>query len=345
MFMDKKQIKHVSMLCPCCMENHGVQKVEVREQNIFKKVKVEYSAEYFYCDKADEYYADESMLQENDISMKNAYRREMGLLTSDEISAIREKYGISQSDLCSLLGWGRKTITRYEGHQVQDAAHDAIMRKLSDDPEWFLSLLAISRKTFPDRLYMKYREKAISLFEKEDDVFLRKSILAKYARYHEASTYSGNIQISLDVVIDVIRYFSNAAEMMNLYKGKLMKLLWYSDALSYKRREHAITGLVYRALPMGVVPVAHDFIIDLRGVEYEEIDMGEGSGCHFKGTADKKYRFLAKEDIGILDEIIHTFGKLSKDAIMDSMRKEQAYIETAPGELISFEHAKELLIN
>jgi len=35
--------------------------------------------------------------------------------------------GISQSDLCLLLGWGGKTITRYESHQVQDIAHDTIL--------------------------------------------------------------------------------------------------------------------------------------------------------------------------------------------------------------------------
>lgn len=28
-----------------------------------------------------------------------------------------------------LLGWGGKTITRYESHQVQDKAHDTILKK------------------------------------------------------------------------------------------------------------------------------------------------------------------------------------------------------------------------
>lgn len=39
--------------------------------------------------------------------------------------------------------WGGagKTITRYESHQVQDKAHDTILKKIDQDPEWFLSLL------------------------------------------------------------------------------------------------------------------------------------------------------------------------------------------------------------
>lgn len=343
--MGKKIMKYKDMMCPCCMEEHEVQVVEVQEQNIFKQVQVGYLAKYFYCEKVDEYYTDETMLQENDISMKNAYRKEMGLLTSDEISAIRERYKISQGDLCYLLGWGGKTITRYEGHQVQDAAHDIILRKLSDDPEWFLSLLETSRKTLPDRLYLKYHEMAISRLGEKEDCYLRKAILAKYARFCGDISYHGNIHLSLDVVVDVIRYFSNTTEMVNLYREKLMKILWYSDALSYKRREHAITGLIYQASSAGVVPLAYDFILDLRGIKYEEIDREEGISYQLKGTDDKEYRFLTKEDTVILDEIVRIFGKSGEGAMLCAMQKEQACIETASRDFISFEHTKALSIS
>lgn len=42
-----------------------------------------------YCDVADELYMNEQQIQENDMSLKNAYRKAAGLLTSTEISAIR----------------------------------------------------------------------------------------------------------------------------------------------------------------------------------------------------------------------------------------------------------------
>ena len=93
-------------LCTCCMEEHEVKTALIQESNIFKGVPVEYDAEYFYCDRADETYADEQQISQNDIAMKNAYCVHEGLLTSDQIIAIRARYGISQSDLCLLLGWG-----------------------------------------------------------------------------------------------------------------------------------------------------------------------------------------------------------------------------------------------
>lgn len=338
-------ISKTKMLCICCMEEHDVQTVLVQEQNIFKDTPVKYDAKYFYCDKADEYYADESMVSENDISMKDAYRETKGLLTSKEIVKIRAQYDISQNDLCLLLGWGKKTITRYESHQVQDIAHDTILKKLANDPEWFLSLLESSKSSLPEESYTKYLKAATLLYEKDHDLYLRKAISARYANFHNNSAYSGNTRLSINTVIDVIHYFANSPLVTNLYKVKLMKLLWYADALSYKRRAHTITGLVYQALPMGAVPVAHDFIINLSDIEYEEVRIGEGVGYRFKESANKVYPYLTSEDIGVLDDVIRIFGKMSTDQIISSMHKEKAYTETALKDIIQFNLTENLSIS
>ena len=129
-----KMMKSEKRLCVCCMEEHEVKTVLVQEHASFKNEQISYEAMYLYCDQAEELYADEEMLKNNDIALKDAYRKKHGLLTSGEIRAIREKYGISQSDLSVLLGWGGKTITRYESHQVQDKAHDTILKKLNRFP-------------------------------------------------------------------------------------------------------------------------------------------------------------------------------------------------------------------
>lgn len=342
--MSRKLLNRKKMFCLSCMEEHEVETVSCIDKNIFKGILVEYPAEYYYCSKAKEYYGDENQMRSNDISMKDAYRRKQGLLTTEDISSIRGKYNMSQSDLCLLLGWGKKTITRYEGHQIQDAAHDTILRKLSEDPEWFLVLLELAKDSFPAVSYAKYREAATRLFEQERDRYLRKAIFAQYARFHDKLEYNGNVRLSLDKVVDVIRYFSNAPQVVKLYKVKLMKLLWYSDALSFKRRGHAITGLIYQALPMGAVPIAHDSIIDLYGVEYDEIELGDGTGYFFKKSKSAEYQYLSQEDREILDEIIRIFGSCTKDAIIDIMHKEQAYLETAPRAVISFAYAKGLSI-
>ena len=71
--MDMKILKSEKRLCTCCMEEHEVKIVEVREKTTFKGKKVEYTATYEYCDVADEYLSTEEMITSNDIAMKNAY--------------------------------------------------------------------------------------------------------------------------------------------------------------------------------------------------------------------------------------------------------------------------------
>lgn len=337
-----KTISTENRLCECCMEVHDVRKVQVRETTIFKDVAVEFDAEYYYCDHAQETYEDENLMSLNDISMKNAYRRKAGLLTTDEIIAIRAKYGISQSDLCLLLGWGGKTIARYEGHQVQDNAHDTILRKLSVDPEWFLVLLKSSKEQLSSSSYRKYLRTGMSLFEQDHDLYLKYAIQSRYARFSENPEFTGGQKLSLDTVVDMICYFANSPQVLSLYKVKLMKMLWYSDALSFKRRNHSISGLAYQALPMGAVPVGHDSIIDLSGVRYEETEIGDGTAYKFIPNLRTEYPNLTEEDKIIMDAVIRRFGKATKDEIVYAMHKEDAYKETAPRDIIQFKYAKTL---
>lgn len=341
----KMEVIHIEKrLCTCCMEEHEIKTIRMKEHTTFKNIPLDYQAVYFFCETADELYMNEEMLGKNDIAMKDAYRKEMGLLTSCEIGRVREKYGISQKDLCTLLGWGAKTITRYESHQIQDKAHDSILKKIAQDPEWFLYLLREARGLLAEKSYHEYFETATALYEENQDNYLRRAIEARYARFRNEEGFRGNQNLSLDKVVDVIRYLSGTSRVTNLYKVKLMKLLWYADALSYKKRGQTITGLVYQALPMGAVPVGHDFIINLKGVPCEEMDMGEFFAYHFYLPGQKDCHFLEKEEKEILDIVIDKLGKMSKDEIVSFMHKEQAYKETAPRELISFAYAKNLQI-
>ena len=166
--------------------------------------------------------------------------------------------------------------------------------------------------------------------------------MARYARFLHNPEANGDKELSLDVVADMIRYFANSASVTSLYLVKLMKLLWYGDSLSYKRRGYAISGLAYRAFPMGAVPEAYKSIIDLSTIHYEEVDMGDGTGYKFLPSEDTDFPHLTSEDKSILDAVIQRFGRLSKNEIVETMHKEDAYTETAHYDIIQFKYAKTL---
>ena len=196
------------------MEEHEVKTILVREHSLFKDKTVEFEAQYMYCDKADEMFAEGNQLRLNDINLKDSYRKEEGLLTSQDIIALRGKYGISQSDLCTLLGWGGKTIARYETHQVQDRAHDAILKKLASDPEWFLTLLEESEQDLSAEAYSKYQSNALSLYRKMSSDYLRKAIRASV----NYETNDIDIQTENDQIAALERYLR-----LNAYKKKIIE--------------------------------------------------------------------------------------------------------------------------
>jgi len=207
-----------------------------------------------------------------------------------------------------------------------------------------LELLKEAKDGLPADSYQKYLNTATALYEKDRDSYLYKAIEASYVKFQGNPLLHGNTELSLSKVVDVIRYFAASKKIVDLYKVKLMKLMWYADALSYKRRGFAITGLVYQALPMGAVPVGHNSIIDLNDIPCEEVDMGESTAYHFCLDKGASFPTLSDEDKSILDTVIEKLGTMTKNQIISFMHKEQAYIETAPREVIQFKYAKSLQI-
>ncbi len=73
--------------------------------------------------------------------------------------------------------------------------------------------------------------------------------------------------------------------------------------------------------------------------------MGDGTGYKFLPSENKDYPFLNPEDEEVMDAIIQRFGNLPKAEIVEIMHQEDAYTETAPGDIIQFKYAKTLSIS
>jgi putative zinc finger/helix-turn-helix YgiT family protein len=63
------------------------------------------------------------------------YRKKYGLLSADEIRAVREQHGLTQAELAQLLRLGGNTLSRWEaGRNVQTGAMDVLLRLIRDLP-------------------------------------------------------------------------------------------------------------------------------------------------------------------------------------------------------------------
>jgi len=120
--------------CPICGGEAHLTR-EVRPITILgRSVAVE--DEFYRCTQCREEVYRAGMM---DVVMRRAtakIREEDGLLTPDEVRAIRRKYGLTQPEFERLLGVGANTVVRWErGTVPQGSAADSLLRLLDEFPE------------------------------------------------------------------------------------------------------------------------------------------------------------------------------------------------------------------
>ena len=121
--------------CPICgtmmVEKRGRLRLPVNGEEIAVP-----SAVHLRCPKCGEVmlrFQDSERLGEDAIGL---YRRKHGLLSADEIRAIREHLHLTQAGLARLLRLGANTISRWEsGRNVQTDVMDILLRMIRDLPE------------------------------------------------------------------------------------------------------------------------------------------------------------------------------------------------------------------
>jgi putative zinc finger/helix-turn-helix YgiT family protein len=140
-------------LCKLCDEDHLEVKTEIREAEI-KGEKITYEAKYYYCPQLNEEYEDGNLINENLNKARDVYRKAVGLLTIDEIIEIRERLHLSQRDMALLPGMGEVTISRIESKIIQDKSTDDSIRRIDNDPLFFLEKLEINKEKLGKKYYI-----------------------------------------------------------------------------------------------------------------------------------------------------------------------------------------------
>lgn len=337
-------IEKIMMDCPICGKLHEIEKRHSEESVLIKGEQVKYDSTYYFCCNADEEqceFMDPKMSNDNLLRARNTYRRNHGLLTSDEIVDIRKAYGLSQVELANLLGWGEATISRYESKAIQDVFYDKALRDVKEDPYEVHILLERNKSSFSDaRLAELNRVIEKFIDEKGKELLSRKNLKSEYVRYDHECDENGQTLLDIDKLEAAISFF--AKNDKNLHKVKLMKLLWYADALSYKKSGHTVTGLVYTHAPMGALPIGYNKISGLENVSVEEVSKPsyDHTFITFKANEKADLSCLTDEDQIILDKVSIKFRNYTGKDLKNYMHEEIAYKETRPDSVIPFSLAK-----
>lgn len=338
-------IKKVHMNCPLCDKAHEVEERKRFTTITIKGEEITYEERFYFCENSDEdenEFETGAMTNKNLLNARNVYRIKHGLLTSDEIVAIRESYGLSQVDLARLLGWGEATISRYESKAIQDEAYDTMLRLVKNNPLQALEFLKKNADKFSNTKRKEIHSKILEKLDAYGKEYLtRQALEGEYVYFEEPSDSNGFKTLDIDKIEAIISYL--AEKMSNLYKVKLMKMLWYSDVLAFIKMGSAMTGMVYRHEAMGALPIGHYSLMNLEKLNIqEEMNDNYVLMLHIYPSRNMDYSILNNDEKAILDTVIAKFKYYKAKEIVEYMHKEKAYIETVSGDIIPFSLAKEI---
>lgn len=128
-------------LCPLCGEGHVAIHSELVE-NEYKGQKAMLPLVFKQCDACGSDFAGASEAKLNKRALM-AYRKQVdGLLTSEEIAALRKQYKLNQGQAARLFGGGPVAFSKYENDDVvQSEAMDTLLRLVRRSKETFWALV------------------------------------------------------------------------------------------------------------------------------------------------------------------------------------------------------------
>ena len=342
-------IKEVNYSCPFCEKKHKVEVYESGTKALVKKKPVEYKEIFYFCPKCKEEFYPDNIMDNNLNRARDSYKKMNGLLTSSEIKEIRNFYKLNQKEFANLFGWGDITIQRYESKCIQDETYDEIIRRAKDDPQFVYKELKRHRNGFTEERFKVIEVFLIEIIKKIQVSYLKKEELkALYVDFDKPNVFNGNKILDLDTTEQMLRFFSQYNN--DLYKVKLMKLIWYADAQHFKKKSQSITGLVYKHMPYGALPIGYDELLLASDnsisvkEEYFEYVGEEEEKVAYKIENVKKVNQnkLKPSEIAILEEVNNFFKNMGSGSISKYMHDEAAYKETENGEIISYELASKI---
>lgn len=256
------------------------------------------------------------------LQVTNQYRVKYGIPFTDEIIAVRNRYGVSAAKMSAILGIGTNQWRLYESGEVPSVSNGRMIRSIMN-PKVFLDLIESTHQQLTDKEYANITEKV-------------KKVIAQSANYHidayecrrvfsfARGAENGYSTISLQKLKAILLMVLQ--EYGEVFCTKMNKLLFYIDFLSYRQRGYAMSGLSYRAIDFGPVPDRWNKVYS----EFDEIHqelrpIGDYEGIVLVTNSAVDSSILSDADKGIIHIVCERFKSCSSREISAISHEEPAW--------------------
>ena len=154
------------------------------------------------------------------------------------------------------------------------------------------------------------------------------------------SAYNGYATQSIDKLKNILLYFIERCN--GVFFTKMNKLLFYTDFLSYRMLGKGLTGLAYKAIAHGPVPLRWDRIYSF----YDEINQeivqfkDDRVGTMLVSKLSPDMAEFSDEELNILEYVYQRFKNETPKQISETSHHEEAWLRNLNSDqLINFEMA------
>ena len=325
----------------------GLEMKLTKEQRsmIFRKETFDIVFHYYQCEDSREQFTSAALDELNMNQVYNQYRDKFNIPFPDEINNIRSKYGLSASKMSEILGFGVNSYRQYEAGEIPSVANAKLIQMV-DDPQNFMEMTALCG-TLDEKARGKYIQKAIFLAEEKKRNIFNINFKEYLLGNHLADIYSGYRNPNFEKITEMVVYFS---DKLSPFKTKMNKLLFYADFLMFKQSCFSISGMRYKAIEMGPVPINFQSIfeylankdeIDIFTTEFPQGYIGE----QFKAKNDRPFRveLFSENELNVLEKVANVFKPTSTNQIIEISHLEEAWKKNEKNKsVISYEYAFDL---
>jgi putative zinc finger/helix-turn-helix YgiT family protein len=319
--------------------------IKERRSMVFRKEQFEVIFHYYQCKDSGEHFTTTNIDEMNTNQVYNQYREKFNIPFPDEITRIREKYGLSATRMSEVLGFGVNSYRQYEAGEMPSISNAKLIQ-MAKDPKIFMEMVELCG-TLDVKAKSKCVQKAQLLIEEKK----QNNFILNFKEYllgdHMADIYSGYRNPSLEKFTEMVVFFSEKTEP---FKTKMNKLLFYADFLMFKQSCFSISGMRYKAIDMGPVPnnfqsifeyIANNDDIDIHTVDFQNSYIGE----QFKARKDRPFKadLFLENELLVLEKVAASFKSISTNDIIKLSHLEEAWKQNKNKKnVISYEHAFEL---
>lgn len=289
----------------------------------FRGEQYEYEHIAWLCEDSGEQFTDDESDTAGFVQVTNQYRAKYGIPYTDEIIAVRQRYGISAAKMSLILGVGINQYRLYEQGEVPSVSNGRMIRSIMN-PKVMLEMVESSK----NELSVSEYEKIISKVQ----TIIASSEAYKMELYETRRLFTtprgpenGYAQLSLNRLKNIMLYILNRCD--EVWCTKMNKLLFYTDFLSYRERGMAMTGLSYRAIDFGPVPERWDRVYsEFPEVRQELRQVGDFVGSVLIASEESDYSMFTDAELKVLDSICTHFSKMSSREISRISHDEDAWL-------------------